>query len=84
MSSGLLVGGGVGAGENQISSTRLRVMSPWASSPAPVTTRFPRCCFLTAVTLSVSSPSSKVAFHCSGPLSVRDATYLGIAFMRAA
>jgi hypothetical protein len=49
----------------------------WASSPAPTATRVRSCLSLRAVTLWARSPSSRVAFHSSGPRRVREATYLG-------
>jgi hypothetical protein len=59
-------------------------MRSWASSPAPETIRLPWCSALRSLTPSVRSPSRSVAFRVNGPVSVRDATYLGMVFIRCA
>ncbi|OLT28774.1 hypothetical protein BJF83_14155 [Nocardiopsis sp. CNR-923] len=69
---------------NQNSSTRPWAIRSRASSPAAGWTMSPSCSSLSALTASARSPSSRVAFHSSGARSVRDATYLGMPFIRAA
>ena len=66
------------------SSTRLRRISDWISSPLPMIKRSLSSCCLSLATASAASPLSRVELlHGSGSSSVVDATYFWVVLSTA-
>jgi hypothetical protein len=73
-----------GCTQNRSSSTRPCPSRLRASSPHPTEMRSPSSSSFSLVTASARSPSIRLAFHASGPFSVRDATNFCIGLSRSA